>query len=50
VFIKKKITKFEDLADILDKHKIGDKVVCKIWRNGKTLDLNITLSEEKEKN
>lgn len=47
---KKKITKFEDLADILDKHKIGDTVVCKIWRSGKTIDVNITLSDVKEKN
>lgn len=47
---KKKVTRFEDLSDILDKHKIGDNVVCKIWRSGKTVDLNITLSEVKEKN
>lgn len=47
---KKKITRFEDLADILDKHKIGDTVACKIWRSGKTIDVNITLSDVKEKN
>ncbi|KZL93112.1 S1C family serine protease [Clostridium magnum] len=47
---KKKVTKFEDLSDILDKHKIGDSVVCKIWRSGKTMEINITLSEVKEKN
>lgn len=47
---KKKITKFENLADVLDKHKIGDIVICKIWRSGKTIDVNITLSEVKEKN
>jgi len=47
---KKKITRFEELSDILDKHEIGDSVVCKIWRSGKTIDLNITLSEVKEKN
>lgn len=47
---KKKVTKFEDLADILDKHKIGDTVACKIWRSGKTIDVNITLSDVKEKN
>jgi serine protease Do len=46
---KKKITRFEDLADILDKHKIGDTVACKIWRSGKTIDVNITLSDVKEK-
>lgn len=47
---KKKVTKFEDLSDILDKHKIGDSVTCKIWRSGKTMEINITLSEVKEKN
>jgi len=40
-----KITKFEDLADILDKHKIGDSVACKIWRSGSIISINITLSE-----
>lgn len=47
---KKKITRFEDLSDVLDKHKIGDTVTCKIWRSGKSIDLNITLSEVNEKN
>lgn len=47
---RKKIAKFEDLADILDKHKIGDSVVCKIWRSGQTIEVNITLSDVKEKN
>lgn len=47
---KRQITKFEDLTDILDKHKIGDTMACKIWRSGKTIDVNITLSDEKEKN
>ncbi|MCT8977495.1 trypsin-like peptidase domain-containing protein [Clostridium sp. CX1] len=45
----KKVTKFEDLADILDKHKIGDLVVCKIWRSGETIEVNITLSDVREK-
>lgn len=46
---KKKVTKFEELAEILDKHKIGDTVQCKIWRGGKTIEVNITLSDLKEK-
>ncbi|MBI6872952.1 S1C family serine protease [Clostridium aciditolerans] len=47
---KKKITKVEDLSDVLDKHKVGDTIQCKIWRNGKTIEVNITLSDVKEKN
>ncbi len=46
---KKKISKFEDLSDILDKHKIGDSISCKIWRNGKTIEVNIVLSDVKDK-
>ncbi|WML36320.1 trypsin-like peptidase domain-containing protein [Clostridium sp. OS1-26] len=46
---KKKITKVEDLSDVLDKHKVGDTIQCKIWRNGKTIEVNITLSDMKEK-
>lgn len=46
----KKVNKFEDLADILDKHKIGDSVISKIWRSGKTIEVNITLLDVKEKN
>ncbi|OFI06578.1 serine protease Do-like HtrB [Clostridium acetireducens DSM 10703] len=44
----KKINRFEDLAEILDNHKIGDAISCKIWRNGKTLNKNIILSEMKD--
>ncbi|MBC2580890.1 S1C family serine protease [Clostridium sp. DJ247] len=46
---KKKITKFEELSDILDSHKVGDAVQCKLWRNGKTIEVNIILSDLKEK-
>lgn len=42
-----KVTKFEDLADVLDKHKVGDVVSCKIQRDKKTITLNITLTEMK---
>lgn len=47
---KKKVEKFEDLAEILDKHKVGDAVETKILRNGKYTKLNIILSEMKENN
>jgi serine protease Do len=40
-----KITKFEELSDILDKHKVGDSIACKVWRSGKTISMNIALSE-----
>lgn len=46
----KKIVRFEDLSDVLDKHKIGDSIKCKVWRNGKTIEVNIVLSDVKEKN
>lgn len=45
-----KVTSFEDLAAILDKHKIGDSVPCKIWRDGSTIQAKIKLSEMKETN
>jgi len=46
----KKVTKFEDLADILDTHKVGDTVKAKIIRNSKYKEGNIILSEMKESN
>jgi len=42
-----KVTKFEDLADVLDRHKVGDVVSCNIQRDKKTITLNITLTEMK---
>jgi len=42
-----KVTKFEDLADVLDKHKVGDVVSCTIQRDKKTITFNITLTEMK---
>lgn len=45
-----KVTKFDDLASILDKHKVGDAVSCKLLRNGKTISVNIILSELKQAN
>lgn len=45
-----KVESFEDLAEALDKRKIGDSVSCKIWRDGATVELTITLKEVKETN
>lgn len=44
---KVKINTVDDIHEILDKHKVGDAVPCKVWRNGKTVELNIILSESK---
>ncbi|MCR1934864.1 S1C family serine protease [Clostridium tepidum] len=41
----KKITKLEDLSEILDSHKVGDTVKVKILRNDKYKEVNIILSE-----
>ncbi|KYH28645.1 MULTISPECIES: S1C family serine protease [Clostridium] len=46
---KKKITKFEDMAGILGKYKIGDTVKCKIWRNGNNIDMTIELADMENK-
>lgn len=43
----KDITTMEELQDIIEKHKVGDVVSCRVWRNGKTIKLNVILSELK---
>lgn len=45
-----KVEKFSDLAGIIDKHKIGDKVSCKILRNGNTISVNVELTQMKTNN
>lgn len=42
-----KIKAFEDLSDVIEKHKVGDKLNCKIWRNNKIIDLVVTLTDMK---
>lgn len=44
------VQKFEDLAIVMDKHKIGDTIGCKIWRNGIVRKISITLLELKDIN
>ena len=34
---------FEELQNILYKHKVGDKVNVALWRNGETLNLQVQL-------
>lgn len=43
-----KVTEFDEISTIMDKHNVGDVISCKIQRGGKTISLNITLSEMKE--
>jgi serine protease Do len=45
----KKVSRFEDIADILDKHKVGDSISCKILRNKKAVQINIVLLEVNNK-
>jgi len=45
-----KVQQFSDLAGIIDKHKIGDKVSCKLLRNGKTISINVMLTKMKANN
>ena len=40
-----KVKEFENISAILDKHKVGDVVSCIIQRAGKTITVNIALSE-----
>lgn len=41
----KSITQFEDITEIIEKHKIGDAVSSKIWRKGKNINVKITLTD-----
>jgi serine protease Do len=42
-----KVKEFDEISTILDKHKVGDMISCNIQRGGKTITVNITLSEMK---
>lgn len=44
----KKVTKFEDLNNVMNGHKVGDMVSCKIWRNGRTKMINVIVSDIKK--
>ncbi|WP_242844580.1 S1C family serine protease [Clostridium novyi] len=43
----KGISKFKDIESILEYHKVGDNIKCKILRGEKLIDLNIILSVTK---
>jgi serine protease Do len=42
-----KVKEFDEISAMLDRHKVGDVISCKIQRGGKTITVNITLSEMK---
>lgn len=44
---EKSIKNMQDLSDVLEKHKVSDRLSCKIWRNGKVKEISIVLSELK---
>jgi serine protease Do len=41
------LTKEGALQESLEKHKVGDSVSIKLWRDGKTLDLKLTIGDSK---
>lgn len=41
------ITELYSLTAVLAKHSVGDELVLKIWRDGKTLELTVKLEERK---
>ncbi|SUY48336.1 periplasmic trypsin-like serine protease [Clostridium putrefaciens] len=42
----KEVKKMEDIQIIVDGHKIGDIISCKIWREGSVLEISLTLTEK----
>ncbi|MFD3155405.1 S1C family serine protease [Haloimpatiens sp. FM7330] len=49
-FDDKKISSVEEIRSTIEKHKIGDKINCKIYRNGKTKNIKIQLSDSSKIN
>src|SRR3712207_2434537 len=46
----KPISNLQDIENILQNHKFGDNIKCKIWRNEKIVELNVILSVPKINN
>ena len=42
-----KITKLDELSAVIEKHKVGDTIPCKVWRSGKTIEVKVTLKEQR---
>jgi photosystem II stability/assembly factor-like uncharacterized protein len=45
---KKPLGKYEELAELIRKHKVGDKLILSIQRGKETLDITITLARRPE--
>ena len=43
-----KITKDDQLTDIIAKYKVGDQLTLKVWHKGQTKDVQVTLQEVKQ--
>ncbi|MFL0252140.1 S1C family serine protease [Clostridium neuense] len=43
-----KVTSIDDIRDIIQDKKIGDKLPCKVYRKGKYIKCEVALSENKE--
>lgn len=43
-----KVTSIDDIRDIIQDKKIGDKMPCKVYRKGKYIKYEVVLSENKE--
>lgn len=41
----KQVTRFEDIAEILEKYKVEDSIKCKIWRSGNNINVNVILGD-----
>lgn len=44
-----KITEDASLSKLMNKHKVGEIIILKVLRQGKEMDINVTLEEFKEK-
>lgn len=42
----KKVETVEELNEIKNKHKVGDTITLKVYRQGKTIDIRLVLGEE----
>ena len=41
-----KIETVDDLNEVKNKHKVGDTLTLKVYRQGKTMDIKLVLGEE----
>ncbi|MCY6960326.1 S1C family serine protease [Clostridium brassicae] len=41
-----KLNEYKDFTQIIEKHKIGDSIKCKVWRSGNTMDVNVVIGDD----